>query len=188
MNDVARQRLRKLIVAHTVAACDDPRRFEALLKDYCPDYKRETNLLVSAVRERIPADLLSAGPTLSYALQRPRLVQRLIDHLGIAANFACWTVDTWAVAVGRISESELGQWEACPQVETQAPLTPPANAPRQSPLDELREAIRDALADGLVTKEEEQALKETSRRLNIPATVANRILAEVVAERKQQKS
>ena len=183
-----RERLRELIVAHSTAVCDDPRRLEALIKDYLPAHKRETNLLVGAVKERVLADLLAPALAIPYGTQRPRLVQRLIDHLGMAANFACWTVDAWAFAVGRISETELAQWEARPHVATQTPPSPPTTAPRQSPLDELRQAIRDALADGLVTKDEEQALKETSRRLNIPATVANRILTEVVQEHRRQQS
>jgi hypothetical protein len=41
MNDLPRQKLRELIVEYGRSLCDDPRRCEALLKDYCGQHKRE---------------------------------------------------------------------------------------------------------------------------------------------------
>ena len=39
MHDAPRQKLRELIIEYGCSLCDDPRRCEALLKDYCPGYQ-----------------------------------------------------------------------------------------------------------------------------------------------------
>src|SRR5205807_5594530 len=104
MNDGTRRRLRDLIATYSADVCDEPKRFEALLKDYCAENKRDVSLLVSALKERVPTDLVAASQGVSYAIQRHRLVQRLIDNLGMAASFACWAVDSWAFALGRVSD------------------------------------------------------------------------------------
>jgi len=50
-----------LIVEYGRSLCDDPRRCEALLKDYCGAHKREIFVLVSALKNRVAADLLTAS-------------------------------------------------------------------------------------------------------------------------------
>jgi len=42
MSDVPGQKLREIIEEYGQAVCDDARRCEALLKDLCPEYKRES--------------------------------------------------------------------------------------------------------------------------------------------------
>lgn len=39
MHNEPRQKLRELIIEYGRSLCDDPRRCEALLKDYCGQYK-----------------------------------------------------------------------------------------------------------------------------------------------------
>ena len=58
MHDEPRQKLRELIMEYGRSLCDDPRRCEALLKDYCGQYKREIFVLVNALRNRVVDDLL----------------------------------------------------------------------------------------------------------------------------------
>ena len=48
MNDLPRQKLREIIVQHGRALCDDPKRCEAFLRDYCGQYGREIFILISA--------------------------------------------------------------------------------------------------------------------------------------------
>ena len=57
MHDEPRQKLRKLIVQYGRSLCDDPHRCEALLKDYCGQYKREIFVLVSALKNRVAEGL-----------------------------------------------------------------------------------------------------------------------------------
>jgi hypothetical protein len=41
------------------ALCREPQRMEAMLRDLCPEHKREVFLLVSALKEQIVPDLMS---------------------------------------------------------------------------------------------------------------------------------
>ena len=88
LNDYPRQQLAALILRFGRSICEDSRRCEAILKDLCPEFKRETHLLVVAIKERVVADLLQMPTALPVPLQIQQLAQRLHDNLGIAENFA----------------------------------------------------------------------------------------------------
>ena len=53
MNNQPRQKLRELIIEYGRLLCDDPRRCEALLKDYCGQHKREIFVLISALKNHV---------------------------------------------------------------------------------------------------------------------------------------
>ena len=96
----ARDKLTEILTHYGRSVLDDPRRCEALLRDLLPDHRREVHLLVSALRERVPADLLASNNGVPQSLLLDQLAQRLHDHLGMAPAFATWAVETWAVALG----------------------------------------------------------------------------------------
>ncbi len=101
MNDHPRQQLQHILLHYGRSICDDPKRCEALLRDLCPDNRREVNLLVMALREGVAHELLGAGQgTLPMEAVLLRLSQRLQDHLGTAEHLAFWTVEAWALALG----------------------------------------------------------------------------------------
>ncbi len=100
MHDLPRQKLRDLIIEYGRSLCDDPRRCEALLKDYCGQYKREIFVLVSALKNRVAEDLINASAGVPPALLLGRLIKRLEDELGLAENAARWAVESWARALG----------------------------------------------------------------------------------------
>ncbi len=100
MHDLPRQKLRELIVGYGRSLCDDPRRCEALLKDYCGQYKREIFVLVSALKSWVAEDLIKTSAGVPLALVLGRLIQRLEDELGLAENAARWAVESWALALG----------------------------------------------------------------------------------------
>lgn len=102
LNQEPRHQLNKLIAQFGHAVCDDPRRCEAILRDLCPEYRRETNLLVAALREQAVADLRHRSSAMPIALQINQLAQRLHDNLGIADYFAVWAIESWAMALGMI--------------------------------------------------------------------------------------
>jgi hypothetical protein len=104
MNELPRQKLRELIAAYSRSLCDDPRRCEALLRDYCGAHKREINVLVSALRERVAADLLGSQGAVPPEVLFARLRKRLRDNLGLADDAASWAVESWAAALGVGSE------------------------------------------------------------------------------------
>ena len=77
MNNEVRQKLCELIHQYGRSLCDDPRRCEALLKDYCGKHKREIFALVSALKNRIAEDLLKAPKDVPYLIIAGRLNKRL---------------------------------------------------------------------------------------------------------------
>ena len=107
MDDAARHALCQLIAKYGREATGDARRCEALLRDFCPQHRREANVLVSALKERVPAELLSSSVGLPKSVMLARLSKRLHDNVGIDECFARWAVDSWALALGTISATEL---------------------------------------------------------------------------------
>ena len=101
MTDHPRQQLQHIILHYGRSICDDPKRCEALLRDLCPDNRREINLLMGALREGVASDLLSAGQgVLPVETVMLRLSQGLHDDLGFAEQLALWAVESWAMALG----------------------------------------------------------------------------------------
>ena len=107
MSDVPRSALRDIIAKHGTDVCSDARRCEGLLKDRCGAYRREINILVNALEERVPLDLLAAGNSLPRELLLARLAKRLEEHLALTEDAANWAVESWALALGIASETEI---------------------------------------------------------------------------------
>jgi len=104
MNDLPRQKLQELISQYGRSLCDDPRRCEAMLKDLCRnEHKREITVLISALRENMPAELIKQAATVPIEVIAPKLAGQLYEHLGIAEEFANWAVESWALALGLIT-------------------------------------------------------------------------------------
>ena len=62
MQALPRRTLRRLIEQYGSALLEDPARVDALLADLCGPHHRVCFLLVHALRERIPAELLAPNP------------------------------------------------------------------------------------------------------------------------------
>jgi len=145
MNDAPRQTLRGLIARHGPGLCSDARRCEGLLRDLCGEHRREINILVGALRERVPLDLLAGRNSAPTGLLLSRLARRLEDQLALTADASRWAVDSWALALGIVSDVELGEMKgrrdeaAPPRVE----VTPPP-APRPAAEDEAQAGRRAA--------------------------------------------
>ncbi len=110
MNDIPRQKLQYIISQFGRVICDEPRRCEAMLRDLCPENKREINLLVGAAKERVAADLMTASDAVPKEILLARLTRRLYDNLGMAEEFAHWAVESWALALGVISPEPENIW------------------------------------------------------------------------------
>jgi len=102
MNNLPRQKLCEIIAQYGHSLRDDPRRTEALLRDFCGEYKREIFVLVSALRERVAADLLTLQDSMPHEVLLARLTKRLQDDLALAEDAARWAVESWALALGVI--------------------------------------------------------------------------------------
>lgn len=151
MNELPRQTLSRIIAKYGQAICAAPKRIEALLRDLCGAHRREINIIMGALEERIATDLTAASSS-SNAVPKDvlfaRLAARLRDNLAYTPEAARWAVETWAVALGIISEAEAraraetesmeaGESDAPPPVRHQEPskanqanINPPATEPQ----------------------------------------------------------
>lgn len=206
MDDLPRQKLGEIISRYGQAIGDDPRKCEGLLKDLCGEYRREIFVLVSALKERVAAELLAMPGGLPREVTLARLIRRLHDNLGLTEEVARWAVESWAMALGVMAGSEQPQVfvriekpavtfpaeparveiaSATRQVPAPAdsdPLDPFDLLPTLTAEDQLRQALRAALADGSLTEQQKADLQTMRQRLNISADEARRIVAEVRAE------
>ena len=95
MNDDARTQLQYIIGRYGISICGDARRCEAMLRDLCPECKREIHALVNAIREDIPQELIRASKDIPKELLLTELSKRLCDNLGITVELARWAVESW---------------------------------------------------------------------------------------------
>ncbi len=128
MNNAPRQIIRRIIAKYGTDLCGDRRRCEGLLKDLCGEYRREINVLTSAIEERIPLDLLAAGNSMPRELLLTRLAKRLEDNLGLTKEASDWAVNSWAFALGLLTESEIERKET---KQAEIPTPPPKTASGQ---------------------------------------------------------
>lgn len=136
MNDLPRHTLARIIAEHGRGICAAPKRVEALLRDLCGAHRREINIISGALEERVAADLIAAGNSVPRDVLLARLAARLRDNLAYTPEAARWGVETWAVALGLMSEAEL---QARARLETTeasgskaTPPPPPVQAPKPS--------------------------------------------------------
>jgi hypothetical protein len=111
MNNLPRQALRRIVDKYGKEICSDARRCEGLLNDLCGAYRREVNVLVVAVEEHVPLDLLARAGSMSPELLLTRLEKRLEEHTALTAEAARWSVESWALALGVITDAEIAEKE-----------------------------------------------------------------------------
>jgi hypothetical protein len=107
MNELPRQKLREIVARHGPSIVNDARRCEGLLRDHAGQYRREVSVLVSALEERVPAEMLAAPAATPREILLARMSRRLCDHLALSEPAARWAVNSWALALGLIDEDEL---------------------------------------------------------------------------------
>ena len=127
MNDEPRQKLCELIVEYGRSLCNDPRRCEGLLKDYCGNHKREIFVLVSALKKKVTDDLLKPSAGVPQEMVMGRLQKRLEDELALTDEAAHWAVESWALALGFITVPQ-------PMVKTATRAKPLPVGPKTVPL------------------------------------------------------
>ncbi len=120
-NDLVAKKLSEIIKQYGIELIDNPTRCTGLLKDFCGEHKREINLLVSALKERVPHELLSANSAMPKEVVVARLAKGLHDEHGYAEEFARWAVISWVGALG----SRLAFAAPVPKPFTAPPPPPP---------------------------------------------------------------
>src|SRR5437870_1152008 len=107
MNELPRQKLCELIAKYGESLCDEPLRCEGLLRDLCPKDRGAVNLLINALREGVATELRNHSEAVPIELALARLSIRLQDHQVVTEEGARWAVESWALALGEISASQL---------------------------------------------------------------------------------
>ena len=94
MNPNPRHILRKLYADYGETLLNEPERVDAFLADLCGECHRERYLIVQAMRERIPAELLAQSQ--GRAIHGQRLSQRLESRFCFSTEAAHWAIDSWS--------------------------------------------------------------------------------------------
>jgi tetratricopeptide (TPR) repeat protein len=107
MNDLPRYKLREIISRYGRSVCDDPLRCEGLLRDLCGQNPLEIFALSQALRNGIPDELLTSSAQLPLGVLVSRFSKRLEDRCGMNSSLAHWAIESWAFALGLVSEDQL---------------------------------------------------------------------------------
>lgn len=92
--------LTSLIDLHGPSLLFESDRLESDLRDLCPDAEREISVLLTALDEEVPQDLLSVHTDEDLQGHLPRLAQRLTERKGLSPGASNWAVRTWARSLG----------------------------------------------------------------------------------------
>ena len=107
MNNLARQKLAEIIKRYGDAVCEDPKKVEGLLRDFCGEEKRAIKVLVTCLQVGVAEELRRAQSAVPLTILLGRLTERLHDE-ALADEDARWGVESWAVALGKLRPAELG--------------------------------------------------------------------------------
>lgn len=108
MNDLPRQILCEIIRQNGKTYFEEKDyKLRNLLNDLCyGDCKKERRCITDSISEGIPSSLLDRNEQIPYDILSAQLTDRLIN-CGFDRQLARWTVDSWAQALGIISQSPL---------------------------------------------------------------------------------
>ena len=110
MNDLYGGVLREIVQRRGRGVCEDPRQTRALLRDLLGSqpgqHTRAINVLIHAMEERVPEELLAAQESGLVEMAVRRLIVRLQADWGMSEAGARWSVQTWGLALGVLSPEE----------------------------------------------------------------------------------
>ncbi len=125
MNNLPRQKLCQIIKIYGKDVCSDHKRIRGLLNDFCSGNYPEINFLLTALEEQVYTELVASSKAVPYEMLSARLVKRLYTNRGMAEEIAHWAVDSWALALGLISNETR---YTKPPVSISEPLSSIVNA------------------------------------------------------------
>ena len=106
MSDNARQKLIDLVARFGHELSEDPKRCEGLLRDVCFDQKKEILILVTAIKEGVPQELLRLQKSIPQKVLLDRCAQKLHENTGFVQELSNWSVLSWALALGVIQSDD----------------------------------------------------------------------------------
>jgi outer membrane lipoprotein SlyB len=92
--------LKSLLDRYGLGLLDQSNRLKSLLQDEVPGSKREISVLMLALDERVPQDLMRVQSGEPLQSLRPRLAKRLADEKALDRKASNWAVSTWAQGLG----------------------------------------------------------------------------------------
>ena len=106
MNNLPRQKLCEIIKIYGTDVCNDRKRMKGLLNDYCSGDYPEIEWLMNGLEENANTKLLKLPKNIAYEYKA--LASVLVECLnkgrkGMDPEKAHWVVDSWALALGVIS-------------------------------------------------------------------------------------
>lgn len=107
MKELPRKKLCYLVTRYGRSVCDDSLSCEGLLRDVCGEYHREVFVLVCALKEQIPSELLRSHDNIPHSMLMMKLTKRLSNNLALTKNAAKWAVESWALALGIITYNDI---------------------------------------------------------------------------------
>lgn len=78
----------------------EPVRLRGLLADEVPQARKEISVLMMALEERVPQDLMRVHSGESASSLTPRLARRLAEEKALSPDAARWAVGAWAYGMG----------------------------------------------------------------------------------------
>ncbi len=140
MDNHPREVLKELVRRYGVSLIADPLRTEGLLRDICGTHHREIFVLVNAMRQKVPADLMRPRHALPPDLLQDFLARRLCDELSLSDEASRWAVMSWAYALDLLP--------GIPREPEERSL-PDKEPDNKGPSDLSAESIRQELAHAL---------------------------------------
>lgn len=133
MSNLPQEQFNQLLTTYGNQLCEEPQRCEALLRDTFPGNPREVSLLVNALKQGIPQELLASQGKVPFEVSRSRLTRKLIDNLFMQDQAAQWVIDAWSAALGIRQAGASPANPIHPPTMMQSPSMglqdPPANPP-----------------------------------------------------------
>lgn len=92
--------LKGLVDRYGTGLLGDAGRLRGLLQDEVPTAKKEISVLLLALDEHVPQDLMRVHSGEPISSLSPRLARRLTDDKALAPDAARWAVNAWAQGLG----------------------------------------------------------------------------------------
>jgi hypothetical protein len=108
VNTLAREKLCEAVARYGHDLCDEPQRCEAVLNDLCRGNRREVGLLVAIAKEGLASDLRTSSAGVPHNLLLGKHVKNL-QNLFFTEEAARWGIESWALALGLISNDDLSE-------------------------------------------------------------------------------
>jgi len=108
VNTVARDKLCEAVARYGQDLCDEPQRCESILNDLCHGNREEVRLLVTIAKEGVASDLRTSSTGVPHDLLLSKHIRNLQSFF-FTEPAARWGVESWALALGIISEADISR-------------------------------------------------------------------------------